>query len=559
MRKKILLILFSILIIFGTFGLISCSGTTTSSSSKSSSKPSGSSSSDKTETDGTLIYKLISAETHYMVESSYYEVVGVKNLEMTHCEIPETFKSLPVKLGISAFQDCAKLKTVSFPNSVTYISYMAFYNCTSLESMVLPERITFIEMNAFYNCTSLKSITIPKTMERMAGGAFSSCTSLERVDYTGTIDEWATISFESVGANPLERGAQFYVSGQKVTDIVLNSVTKIGSNAFSGFDAVTSIEIGSQVTIIGDGAFKNCENVESITFKDNSQLKETGEGAFKGLINLRNVIIPDGVTEISVDSFKDCTSLVQVSIPSTVTIIDSNAFYNCGLLGKITYRGNSQLSEIGWYAFGKCHSLISIVIPSKLSKIEYGFGDCERLIEVIDLSSFGVEENKNQVFGGIYHQPNYFFTSLSQSKIVYKDDFVFLNDNGTYSLVGYCGINDTLTLPSQINGKDYIIAEKAFQGHEFIKKVTLNGGVTKIGRECFSYCPKLQEVKISSSVVEIEVKAFCPCSSLTKVVFDVTSGWRAVSATNNVSLTLDDSAKNAEYLKDTYVYYEFLR
>lgn len=79
------------------------------------------------------------------------------------------------RIGVAAFTNCPKLKTVTIPNSVTSIGSGAFVGCWYLTSVTVPNSITSIEEAAFSMCTSLTSITIPNTITSIEKGTFSYC------------------------------------------------------------------------------------------------------------------------------------------------------------------------------------------------------------------------------------------------------------------------------------------------------------------------------------------------------------------------------------------------
>lgn len=67
---------------------------------------------------------------------------------------------------------------------------------------------------------------------------------------------------------------------------------------------ITKIEIGSNVTNIGQSAFYGCSGLTSI-------------------------IIPNSVTSIDNNAFNGCSGLTSVTIPNSVTSIGNNAFSGC--------------------------------------------------------------------------------------------------------------------------------------------------------------------------------------------------------------------------------------
>src|SRR5580765_7432528 len=75
--------------------------------------------------------------------------------------IPNTITGLPVRLiGASAFQNKAKVTSVTIPNSVTSLDVAAFWRCTSLTSFTIPNSVTSVGNQAFYYCTNLTGVTI---------------------------------------------------------------------------------------------------------------------------------------------------------------------------------------------------------------------------------------------------------------------------------------------------------------------------------------------------------------------------------------------------------------
>jgi hypothetical protein len=56
---------------------------------------------------------------------------------------------------------CKNLKSVTLPDSLTYIGNYAFDMCVNLTSVIIPNRVTTIDDYAFRVCIRLTSVTIP--------------------------------------------------------------------------------------------------------------------------------------------------------------------------------------------------------------------------------------------------------------------------------------------------------------------------------------------------------------------------------------------------------------
>ena len=81
-----------------------------------------------------------------------------------------------VQIRIGAFSECAKLRSVAIPESVTVIDEQAFEECKCLKSVAIPGSVTEIGKRAFQEC---KSIHLNGNSLSVIGeGAFRGCRSI---------------------------------------------------------------------------------------------------------------------------------------------------------------------------------------------------------------------------------------------------------------------------------------------------------------------------------------------------------------------------------------------
>ena len=207
-------------------------------------------------------------------------------------------------------------------------------------------------------------------------------------------------------------------------------------------NAIRKVELGSGVTSIGGGAFRNCSNLSSITIPDG--VTSIGEYAFSGCPILSSITIPDGVTSIGEYTFDSCSSLSSITIPDGVTSIGGGAFSYCSILSSITIPDG--VTSIGEYTFDSCYSLSSITIPDSVTSIGSGaFSACYSLSSITIPN--GVTSIGDEAFRGCY--------SLS-----------------------------SITIPNGVTS----IGDAAFRGCFGISSIIIPDGVTSIGVGAFFGC-----------------------------------------------------------------------
>ena len=349
---------------------------------------------------------------------------------LTNITIPNSVTSI----GGAAFEYCTSLTSIEIPNSVTSIGGAAFEYCTSLTSIEIPSSVTSIEGSAFKDCSSLTNVVISNSVTSIGNSAFEGCSSLTNIEIPNSVTSIGSSTFEGCssltsitmpfvgnGSNQTHFGyifgASSYSDNSKyvqtsLKEVIITSVTSIGSSAFYGCSSLTSIEIPNSVRSIEWYAFGGCSSLTSMTLpfvgngsdkahfgyifgasscSDNStyvpiSLKEViitggtsiGNYAFEGCSSLTSIEIPNSVTSIGEDAFRNCSSLTSIEIPNSVTSIGYGTFYNCNSLTSITIP--DSVTSIGSYAFDDCSSLTSIEIPDSVTSIgRYAFYRCSNL------------------------------------------------------------------------------------------------------------------------------------------------------------------------------------
>src|SRR5699024_3865910 len=71
------------------------------------------------------------------------------------------------EIGVSAFQYCENLETVSLPGTLRIIGWYAFEGCHSLRGIAVPEGVAKIGGSAFQYCKNLETVSLPGTLRKI--------------------------------------------------------------------------------------------------------------------------------------------------------------------------------------------------------------------------------------------------------------------------------------------------------------------------------------------------------------------------------------------------------
>ena len=76
------------------------------------------------------------------------------------------------EIGVHAFMNCSKLKTINIPETVSVIREYAFCQCDSLTEITLPKGLKEISESLFWCCKQLTTVGIPASVTTIKADAF---------------------------------------------------------------------------------------------------------------------------------------------------------------------------------------------------------------------------------------------------------------------------------------------------------------------------------------------------------------------------------------------------
>lgn len=247
-----------------------------------------------------------------VLEDGTAEITGYDG-EATKIEIPgEVGGAKVTRIGHRAniaFSSCNELTEISIPDGVTSIEGYAFSNCSGLKKLMIPESVTSIGANAFDGTPWLESEREKNPIVVVNGIVIDAQTASGKV----TIPEGVTVI-----------GDMAFNNCNDLTEVIIpESVTSIGQMAFDFCTGLTEIRIPGSVTNIGGLAFDFCTGLTKITIEGATSIETS---AFFRCSALTEVTIPESVTSIGYNAFAWCDALTDITIPKGVTSIGNRAF-----------------------------------------------------------------------------------------------------------------------------------------------------------------------------------------------------------------------------------------
>lgn len=299
----------------------------------------------------------------------------------------------------------------------------------------------------------------------------------------------------------------------------------------------TEIEIPSKinglpVTIIGDRAFENCQNLINVAIPNS--VTQICWCAFRSCNNLTSITIPNSVMNIGDLAFSHCIKLINIKIPDNI-YIGYHAFYNTAyyndignwennvlyienylidtsknLSGEYTIKNGTNL--IADKAFENCENLVNINIPNSVTYIgAFAFNGC------IKLKSITIPEG---------------VTYIGQEAFGNCDDLTYINIANSLTSIGICAFlfNGYSDNPDNWENNALYIGNYLMSGKKINGEYAIKSETRLIAGAAFNGCKNLKCIIIPDSIIDIGEDAFWSCTNLSDVYYSGTEEqWKNVN------------------------------
>lgn len=359
-----------------------------------------------------------------------------------------------------AFDNCAKLSDVTFPEHMEFIGKYAFSG-TNLLDVKIPDGLKSIEEGVFQYCNNLKNIMIPESVQnidnRMNFGysAFAGCAKLENIYVDERNSKYS--SEDGVLYTKGKKGLLYYPLGKDSVEFIISNT----------------------VEYINNDVFRNRVNLERIIIPDS--VKSIGSYSFSGCTNLKEIHIPNGVAAIPLRAFSGCCSLETINIPSSV-------------------------KSIGSYAFSGCSALKEVKIPKSVDNISY-ISDFEKV-------EGPQPENGVTCFRECSGLKN-IVVDTENSKYSSKQGVLYNKDKSTILFYPEGKSENEFMIPDGVKN----IQENTFYNCVNLKNVTIPKSVINVADSSFVQCTNLELVEFQGRRPE-KLNGFCKkCSEQLKILY----------------------------------------
>ena len=431
------------------------------------------------------------------------------------------------EIGDHAFEGCSELTSLTLPAGITKIGSEAFNGCTGLTSLTLPAGITKIGDDVFRGCSGLTSLTLPASITKIGDQAFHGCSGLKEVRFciNDNLDTYLTKGHPYIN---VDCGIKYYINDKEITSIEIPSnVTTLGNYVFQGCSRLTSLTLPVGITSIGYRAFHDCSGLTSLILPAGAGITEIGSEAFEGCSGLTSLTLPAGITSIGSRAFQGCSGLTSIYVyAEKVPKIDSNVFEGvdakkCTLYVPMGTRDDYWLSGFGDY-FENIVEFEATGIDKITINLEKAGTLPDRIGKYYQITNLKIIGEINgtdlRMIREMARSGKLSVLDLSKAKIIeggdcYYNDYYTSNDViGSSAFLG-CSELTSLTLPDGITS----IGSSAFLGCSGLTSLTLPAGIKWIGSSAFNGCSGLTSLTLPDGIVFIDSRAFCGCSGLTSL------------------------------------------
>ena len=317
---------------------------------------------------------------------------------LTSFKFPSSYASR--NLPSFTFKNCKNLATIDWNGyNPKRLNSCAFWNCDKITWSQVPQSVEELGDECFYDCAALTSVDLSK-IKKMDTGVFWG-TPLTSVEWPAAVTEIPARTFWACGQLTTIKG----IPGQPGA---WDNITKIGENAFN-MCALTTIKLPAELKTIDAQAFRSCDHLATVDY--GTKVETIGDGAFWHTVALKKFFFKGSVKTLGANAFRE-SGLTCVHLKGDMTI-GKGAFMDCTSLKYVEFPATSSATQPLTYVaegmFAGCTSLPFITLPTTVTEIkDNAFNGCSSLkyVNILAASPATLGANAFPTTAGVYVKPS---------------------------------------------------------------------------------------------------------------------------------------------------------
>lgn len=348
-------------------------------------------------------------------------VTSIGSYAFNYCSSMQSI-TIPASLasfGGDVFSGCTSLHEIIW-NVRTYNSINVSYSWNdplySIRSKVTDftfgNTVEVIPANLCYNMSKLTSLSFGCDITKIGENAFEGCRSIKSVYW----------NVRTLADPQIYTQSPFYPLRDSITDFTFgDSVRYIPNYLCHSMSRLRQLHIPEYVSSIGAFSFRYISALDSISVDENNSyydsrnhcnaLIETssdvlllgcyktqipdditgiGDCAFRNVQNLQSVQLQDNVTFVGKEAFNGCSDLKELTLSNTIERIDDYAFQSCDSLKKLDLPEN--LATVGFRAFARCSGLQAInctaATPPTIDETSFSNTSCPFYVPCVYIATY---------------------------------------------------------------------------------------------------------------------------------------------------------------------------
>ena len=253
------------------------------------------------------------------------------------------------------------------------------------------------------------------------------------------------------------------------------------------YQSYTIINIGTDITKIGDQCFEDSQALQTINFVEPSKVESIGFYSFNNCFNLLSITFPDSVKSIKSYALRFCNKITYVPLGSKLESIGIPVLYPDGFKGFIVSPNNPKFCNDSYGCLYNKEKTILYQVPS----------GCD--------SNYRIPQTVDELHTECFHD-------LVNIQTIYIPNNV--KKFNTY-LCNYNSHSTTMVFETGIQIEQF--PEEVFIRWIGLESIELPESITMIPSNCFQQCSNLKSIFIPSTVSNISSSAFTSCTKLNNI------------------------------------------